>query len=330
MNAGPRWLFLAHDVTCNLSCPSCRDGILAASEQQEARFEKIEKQVFQPLLNTDGEVRISVSGQGDPWSSPHYRSILRYMADHDLRVKLNIHTNALLMSEGRWAQYAGLDKYNALVDVSIDACTPWVYEAVRRPGKWEKLYPNLQFISNKRTRDEFSEFHLNATIQLDNFHEMPALVDLASGLAADTMRMYMVQNTGGHISPLYSRMNIGDAEHPLHLLFLETLRDERLGRPIAHLYDVGTWRERAMEIKLPSDRLGKSYTRADLAAALMEVRADPSIVAPLCAAGRTRFREDQELLLLEAQALHALGFPPQAEYRLKERVALGGEMISLA
>ena len=140
MAQGPRWLFLAHDVTCNLACPSCRDGIQVADEAQELRFEKIERQVFQPLLNAEGEVRVSVSGQGDPWSSPHYRSILRYMSDHQLEgVALNIHTNALLMGEGRWAQYPGLERYRALVDVSIDACSPWVYETVRRPGKWDKL-----------------------------------------------------------------------------------------------------------------------------------------------------------------------------------------------
>lgn len=108
---GPKWLFLAHDVTCNLTCPSCRDTLLVADAAQEARFAKIEEQVFFPLLHADGRVTISVSGQGDPWSSQHYRSILRYMADHDLNAGLNIHTNALLMGEKRWADYVGLEKY---------------------------------------------------------------------------------------------------------------------------------------------------------------------------------------------------------------------------
>ena len=66
----------------------------------------------------NGNAVIALSGQGDPWSSPHYRSILRYMADNSLNVGLNLHTNALLMGPRRWADYAGLDKYKALVDVS--------------------------------------------------------------------------------------------------------------------------------------------------------------------------------------------------------------------
>ncbi|MEP9359189.1 SPASM domain-containing protein [Sphingomonas sp. KR3-1] len=330
MAQGPRWLFLAHDVTCNLACPSCRDGILAADEAQELRFDKIEQQVFRPMLEGEGKgVLISLSGQGDPWSSPHYRSILRYMADHELDVELELHTNALLMGEGRWAQYAGLDRYRAMVNVSIDACTPWVYEHVRRPGKWDKLHANLQFIAAKRARGEFREFHLNATVQLDNFHEMPALMRLAQDLGADTMRLYMIQNTGGHLAPQFARCNVGDPAHPLHQAFLETLRDPILGSGIAHLYDVASWRTRALEAELPSDSLRADFSREALGDAIRAAGSDAQRRAALCVAGRIRFPEDHSLLQMEAQALYELGFNRQARYRLNESVALGGEAIAL-
>ncbi|WP_109808376.1 SPASM domain-containing protein [Sphingosinithalassobacter portus] len=329
LDTPPRWLFLAHDVSCNLACPSCRSEILGASEAQEARFAKIEQQVFQPLLSAGGRVKISLSGQGDPWSAPHYRSILRYLADHELDVDLDLHTNALLMGEKRWQEYAGLDRYEALVNVSIDACTPWVYEVVRRPGKWEKLYPNLRFIADKHDRGEFREFHLNATIQLDNFHEMPAFIDLAEELGADSFRMYMMQNTGGHIARDYARKNVGDVQHPLHRAFLETLRDPRLADPRAHLYDVGTWRARALEARLPTDALGAGYGFAALSDAIRDADGDDATIVALCAGGRTRLRGNVDLLLVEASALRRLGFEQQAEYRLREREALGGEAVAL-
>ena len=326
---GPRWLFLAHDVTCNLACPSCRGGIEVADADQERRFEIIERDVFGPLLNAEGEVLISVSGQGDPWSSPHYRSILRYMSDHHLDARLDLHTNALLMNEGRWAQYPGLERYQPTVNVSIDSCTPWVYATVRRPGNWAKLLPNLHFIAAKRARGDFREFHINATIQLDNFHEMPALVDLAEALGTDSVRLYMMQNTGGHLEQDFEHMNIGSASHPLHLVFLETLRDERLGRGIAHLYDVANWRTRSFAQTLPSDSLPANYSLLDLHEAIREAHGMEERVVALCAAGRTRFRKDLDLLLIEANALNTLGFSAQAQYRLNERTALGGEAITL-
>lgn len=330
LDSGPRWLFLAHDVTCNLSCPSCRDGIQAADETQERRFDVIERDALRPLLNARDPVQLSLSGQGDPWSSPHYRSILRYLADHDLNIDLRLHTNALLMTEQRWADYAGLEKYRALVDVSIDACTPWVFETVRRPGKWEKLMPNLRFIAAKRARSEFREFHINATIQLDNFHEMGAFIALGQSLGTDTTRLYMIQNTGGHLAPDYTRKNVADEHHPLHLAFLETLRDPRLALPQAHLYDVGNWRTHALAATLPSDCLPTGFTRHTLDLALREAVDDHQRVVALCAAGRIHFPADLVLPLIEAQALLRLGFRQQAEYRMKDRLALGGENIELA
>jgi MoaA/NifB/PqqE/SkfB family radical SAM enzyme len=324
MEEGPKWLFLAHDITCNLACPSCRHKLLGADEAQEARFAKIEEQVFFPLLNADGKVTISVSGQGDPWSSQHYRSILRYMADHDLNAELEIHTNALLMGEQRWNGYLGLEKYRPMVNVSIDACTPWVYEIVRRPGKWEKLEPNLRFIAGKRAAGIFSEFHINATVQLDNFHEMPALVDYAEDLGADTVRLYMIQNTGGHLAADYDRKNVGDELHPLHLAFLETLRDPKFGRPSVHLYDVSTWRNIALNAQLPSDDLPEGWSQDDLYDLIEGTleAGDLPKVAALCAAGRIRFPLDLDLFRLEARVLEHLDFEQQAQYRDKQATEL--------
>ena len=64
LDTSPSWLFLAHDITCNLACPSCRDGMIVSNEEQERRFEKIERQVFFPLLGSGDAITVSVSGQG--------------------------------------------------------------------------------------------------------------------------------------------------------------------------------------------------------------------------------------------------------------------------
>ena len=332
VEGSPSWLFLAHDASCNLACPSCRDTLMGADEAQKSRFDKIEQTVFQPLLNSDNEVTISVSGQGDAWSSPHYRSILRYMADNDLNVRLNIHTNAMLMTEARWKQYEGLVKYNPLVDVSIDSCTPWVYDVLRRPGKWDRLVPNLEFLGRERAAGTFREYHLNATIQLDNFHEMPALVDYAEKVGADSMRLYMMQNTGSHISSWYASKNVGDSAHPMHLAFLETLRDPRLGKPSAHLYDVAALRARALETTLPTDALGADYTLDELVAAIRTAAQDNALdrVVALCAGGRIRFPDSAALLRTEAKAIEMLGFAQAAGYRLREAEQLESQELACA
>lgn len=321
LDTAPSWLFLAHDITCNLACPSCRDGMIVSDEAQEARFAKIESQVFFPLLGSDDRITVSVSGQGDAWSSQHYRSILRYLADNECNAQVNIHTNALLMGPKRWDEYKGLEKYRPLVDVSIDACTPWVYQYVRRPGRWEKLAPNLEFIAGKRRDETFSEFHLNATIQLDNYHEIPALIDYAQSLGADSMRLYMMQNTGGHLAKDFKTKNVADDAHPLHAAFLETLRDPKLAQPNVHMYDVATWRTTALATQLPSDSLGPDFTFEELSERIVSLCSGEHAgeIVALCAAGRIRFPDSEHLLRMEAMALKALGFDRVAEYR--ERMA---------
>ena len=34
LDTSPSWLFLAHDITCNLACPSCRDGLIVSDERE--------------------------------------------------------------------------------------------------------------------------------------------------------------------------------------------------------------------------------------------------------------------------------------------------------
>lgn len=319
LDVQPINLALAHDTTCNLACPSCRSGMLVATAQQEARFDKILRDVFHPMLQTGKDMNLFLSGQGDPWSSHHYRSILRYVADHDLPLgTLAINTNALLMGPKRWEEFQGLEKYRPSVRVSVDACTPWVYEEVRKPGKFEKLYENLQFIAGKHREGIFSFFNINATIQLDNYHELPALVDFAEHLGCVDILFYMIQNTGGHLALTFEQKNIGDAGHPLHTAFLETLRDPKLDRPIVNMYDVAILRDLSFGTHLPSDDLGPDFALDDVQHAIGSAMAaeDHRRTVALCAAGRIRFPEEESLLRTEAMALTALGFQQQAGYRL--------------
>jgi MoaA/NifB/PqqE/SkfB family radical SAM enzyme len=312
----PRLIHLAHDYTCNLACPSCRAELAGTGEDQQSRLEIVERNFFQPLLMHGHEMVVSLSGQGDPWASPHYRSLLRYLAEHDLNIQLLIATNGLLMTPQRWAQFSGLEKYDCRVDVSIDACTPWVYEVVRRPGRWEKLEPNLRFIAAKRRAGIFREFHLNATIQLDNFHQVGDLVEYAGDLRADSMRLYTIQNTGSHLSRDFTRKNVAHPDHPLHLAFLETLRDPRLASPAAHLYDVRSLREAALAAELASDRT--EMNDAGSAMEAMDIAANDGRLTDcvaLAAAARVRFGNLPRALDKEAEALAGLGFEQQAQYR---------------
>lgn len=315
----PRHLFLAHDVTCNLSCPSCRSGVEVADATTERRLDVIERTVLQPIFASGAPVDVSVSGQGDPWSSKHYRSVLKHLAAHDLNVTLNLHTNGLLMTPARWAEYQGLEKYRPSVNVSIDACRPWTYAVLRRGGEWTRLEENLRFLADKRREGVFSAYFLNATVQLDNVHELADIVALGAELGCDAVRLYAIQNTGGHLTDDYARKNVASPGHPLHLAFQETLRNPAFDHPVAKLYDLHAMRQAALAATLPSDAAPIESARACMARFQLHMNVgEYEQAAALAAHGRWRFPDEGDLFILEAAALEALGFVEQAAYRYRE------------
>ncbi|MBC9034352.1 hypothetical protein IAG41_18340 [Sphingomonas sp. JC676] len=159
---------------------------------------------------------------------------------------------------------------------------------------------------------------LNGTgIGQDNFHEMAAMVRFAERRGADLIQFHLGDD------------DLSDLRHPLHLAFLETLRDPILTNPIVDLGDIAPWRERALESELPSDALGTDYDRAELDHAIRASLPQVEARLALCAAGHVRFPEDLELFGREAQALYELGFRTEARARLAACVALGGEAIAI-
>lgn len=56
---------------------------------------------------------------------------------------------------------------------------------------------------------------------VDNFHEMSTLISFGETRGVDSVRLDMIQNTGGHLTSDYAPMNVADENHPLHMAFLE-------------------------------------------------------------------------------------------------------------
>jgi len=56
---------------------------------------------------------------------------------------------------------------------------------------------------------------------VDNFHEMGTLISFGETRGVDSVRLDMIQNTGGHLTSDYAPMHVADENHPLHTAFLE-------------------------------------------------------------------------------------------------------------
>ena len=210
--------------------------MLAADEAGEARLDVIERTVLRPS-STPASPSSSRCRARATRGRRGYRSVLRHLAAHDLNVKLNLHTNGLLDDPRPLGRVQGLGStaprqrlHRRLPPVDVRrALAPR-----RRVGAPEA---NLRFITNKAPPGAVSAFFLNATVQLDNFHELADMVALGAELGCDGVRFYLIQNTGGHLADDYARKNVAAPDHPLHLAFPSRRCATRARAPLAHLYD---------------------------------------------------------------------------------------------
>ncbi len=232
LTEGPRAVQLSHDGSCNLSCPSCRKDFIMANSEQNKRNEDIRERVILPLLSrVQGSVQIT--GWGDPFASRHYRSIIERLTRKDFPgLTLNLVSNGLLLNEKQWNAMVGAREMLAGVSISVDAATAETYEIVRRPGRWDVLYPNLQFIGEQRRAGKLLLYSLNFVVQKRNFREMPAFVRLAMQLGADKVMFQKYWNFGGQTQAEFTDANVGSPSHPEHEALLTVLRDPLMAHPI--------------------------------------------------------------------------------------------------
>ncbi len=231
-------LTLAYERTCNLACPSCRTGIFKSDRAHEDQARAISLRLIDSGALAHVE-RIVVTGSGDPFASPVYLDLFHDLPWHrypDLKVRL--FTNALLCDQVGWQKLGAAQKRVDQVSVSLDAATPETYAKNRR-GDWRKLHVNLAALAMLRGLETLNRLELTFTVQANNFHEMPAFVDLATSLGADVIFFGKLRNWGAYTPWDYACRSVHVPQHPLHRELLEVLKDERLHRSEVVLANFG-------------------------------------------------------------------------------------------
>jgi MoaA/NifB/PqqE/SkfB family radical SAM enzyme len=230
---GPRVVKLCHDLSCNLWCPSCRSELIVAKKAEQEKLRKVRDEFILPFLKD--AYTLILSGDGDPFGSNHYREIMQISHSTLPKLKLGLHTNAVLLDEKAWLD-CKLEGRVDLIQVSIDAATPETYSYVRRGGDFHRLLRNLDSLASKHRRREFGRFDLVYVVQTRNFLEMPAFVRLAKQLDANSVQFSLIDHwTRGMTVEQYREQKIWDAKHPRHSEFVAMLREPIFRDPIVQM-----------------------------------------------------------------------------------------------
>jgi pyruvate-formate lyase-activating enzyme len=229
----PRRMWLSHDRSCNLSCPSCRTSLIAARSAEVERLNEMAERVLLPLIA--GTPRVALTGSGDPFASRHFRWLIRQLTSGRFPgLRIDLQSNGLLLKES-WREL-GLEGYAHTLLVSIDAAEAATYAVVRRGGTFTRLIENLEFAAELRRGRKLRRVRLDFVVQALNYREMPDAARLMRSFGFDGVKFQMLRSWNTYSPDEYARHDVGTPGHPEFQRFLAVLDDPALRGPDVEFY----------------------------------------------------------------------------------------------
>lgn len=220
------------DESCNLACPSCRRTAIMHSSGEEFN-NKVEnvKRILQWLEKFEEPILITMSGNGDPFASHIIRPLVQSYVPKPTQ-QFRIRTNGLLLK--KQLQTSSLFNNIYELSISIDAGSKEVYEDVRRPGKWDLLLENLDYVVDA---NKASITQLHFCLQQKNYRDLPNFVKLCqaygfTGHVSDLLdwgtwvnQPVPVPDAWTIANGTFQDHNVLNPEHPDHQECLSILRE---------------------------------------------------------------------------------------------------------
>lgn len=203
------------DLTCNLSCPSCRTQIIKVSDNELERQNKIGEIIFNNLFGkpTERRMHLILSGSGELFASPMLLNFMNKITlDQFPNVAFSIATNGLLC-EKRWDRIEHLESAVEKITVSIDATCAGTYEKIRRGGEWNLLLANMNFLKNKKQRTKM-KLHTRMIVQNSNHSEILKFYDFSKQFDADVVEYSRVTNWGTWSKETFQTEDVFNYIHP--------------------------------------------------------------------------------------------------------------------
>ena len=235
----PKHLNLSYDLSCNLSCPSCRNAPIMAAQPEREKLERVRDRIVLPLLADPRAESVYITGSGDAFGSPHFRTVLKELCDPKYaHVEITLGTNGQLITPRLWEEFAPLHARFRDITISIDGATPETYERLRRGSTWEKLLRTMGILESARRSGVIRRVMVNMVVQEQNFREMRGLIALCRGWAVDGIRFYRIRQWGNVVPGAFMASDIANPLHPRHPELMAELAQADFTDPIVDHYDM--------------------------------------------------------------------------------------------
>jgi molybdenum cofactor biosynthesis enzyme MoaA len=185
-------LRLAIDESCNLRCPSCRNGLIFHKSGSKLQFGiKLADKINQWLSVNRQPVEVHIGSDGDPFASFVYKHFMLHTPQNNF-TKYSLLTNGLMFRDFHSKVPHVIANLNRL-SVSIDGATKNTYEKLRLGGRWNKINDNLGSMAELKLVHGFT-FRLHMVVQQDNWWEMSDMIGLAEKYDVDQIYFNKIQD----------------------------------------------------------------------------------------------------------------------------------------
>lgn len=211
----PKEITLAGDLTCNLSCPSCRQKVIRLEDQQRQKQQNLGRVLAQNLFGRphNHPLNLTVSTSGEIFASAF---LLDFVSAIDIQqfpgVTLSLQTNGLLAPRN-WHRLGGCaDRINK-VTVTVDAARPETYHRLRRGGFWSDLVKSMEFLSAQKNSCTGMKLHTRMVAQQANWREIKEFYEFSCKYQADLVEYVRLTNWGTY-GPDFANQDVFDPQHP--------------------------------------------------------------------------------------------------------------------
>lgn len=210
----PNFISISGDLTCNLSCPSCRTGVIKPKPSDIKLQKNLWEIISQNLLagHIQDPVTIHISTSGEIFAS---KVLLGFLQSIDLakipNLRLQLQTNGI-MAPKTWHHIQHLESAIDFIIVSIDAAQASTYEVIRRGGTWKRLLTAMEFLRHKKLQCGF-DLRTKMVVQDRNWREISDFYDFSRCYDVDQIEYTPITDWASWTPQEFQTHNVFDPNH---------------------------------------------------------------------------------------------------------------------
>jgi len=235
----PKRIYFSGDLTCNLSCPSCRIKVIKNSLDEVIKQKKLIDIFYKNLFSVPSNVleELVMSTSGEIFASEMLLGLLKKINMRDFpNLKLHLQTNGLLMKK-KWSYLQEWEDRVNIVNLTADSCSKNTYEKLRRGGNFETLIDVLDWFKEKK-KEKNIHLIIKCVLQKNNYNEVLDFYNFFKNHGANEIHYVRISDWGTYGNN-FQQVDVFNKTHPQYNEALKELQSIKNLKDVKLMGDFG-------------------------------------------------------------------------------------------